>query len=53
MDYIDFGKHKALEKEIKIFNIKNFDIEEHSVVLWLFKKSKLKFEPQLTISAKF
>ncbi|WP_099716124.1 hypothetical protein [Flavobacterium sp. 11] len=47
-----FGKHKTLEKEIKIFNLKNFDTEFDLVVYGFFQRKvfKLKFEPQLTIN---
>lgn len=47
-----FGKHKTLEKEIKIFNLKNFETEFDLVVYGFFQRKafKLKFEPQLTIN---
>lgn len=50
--WYQFGKHKTLEKEIKIFNLKNFDTEFDFVVHGFFQKKvfKLKFEPQLTIN---
>lgn len=49
-----FGKHKTLEKEIKIFNLKNFDTEFDFVVYGFFQRKvfKLKFEPQLTINTR-
>ena len=47
-----FGNHKTLEKQIKIFNLTNFDNEFDFVVYGLFQKRKykLKFEPQLTLN---
>ena len=50
--WYQFGKHKTLEKEIKIFNLKNFDTEFDFVVYGFFQKKvfKLKFDPQLTIN---
>ena len=50
--WYQFGKHKTFEKEIKIFNIKNFDTEFDLVVFGFFQRKvfKLKFEPQLTIN---
>ena len=50
--YYRFGKHKTLEKQIKIFDLKNLDKEIDFVVFGFFrcKKYKLKFEPQLTLN---
>lgn len=47
-----FGKHRTLEKEIKIFNLKNFDYEFDFIVYGFFQKKvfKLKFDPMLTIN---
>jgi len=49
--YYRFGKHITLEKQIKIFDLKNFYNEFDFVVYGFFrsKKYKLKFEPQLTL----
>lgn len=46
-----FGNHKTLEKQIKIFNLKNFDKEFDFVVYGFFKKRiyKLKFDPKLAL----
>lgn len=46
-----FGNHKTLEKEIKIFNLKNFDNEFDLVAYGFFqnKRYRLTFEPQLTL----
>lgn len=43
-----FGKHLTLEKQIKIFNLKNFESEFDFIVYGFFrtKTYKLKFEPQ-------
>lgn len=43
-----FGKHLTLEKQIKIFNLKNFESEFDLIVYGFFrtKTYKLKFEPQ-------
>ena len=51
--YYRFGNHTTLEKQIKIFDLKNFDHEFDFVVYGLFQKRKykLKFEPQLTLNA--
>jgi hypothetical protein len=48
-----FGCHKTLEKQIKIFNLKNFDKEFDFVVYGFFSKKsyKFKFEPQLGLNA--
>jgi hypothetical protein len=48
-----FGKHITLEKQIKIFNLKNFDKEFDFVVYGFFgsMRYKLKFEPQLTLDS--
>lgn len=47
-----FGKHITLEKQIKIFDLKNFDKEFDFVVYGFFRSKtyKLKFEPQLTLN---
>jgi len=47
-----FGGHKTLEKEIKIFNLKNFEKEFDFVVYGLFRKKtyKLKFQPELSLN---
>ena len=47
-----FGNHKTLEKQIKIFNLKNLDKEFDLIVYGFFQKYryKLKFEPQLTLN---
>lgn len=49
--YYRFGNHKTLEKEIKIFNLKNFENEFELTVYGFFRKKsyKLKFEPKLTL----
>lgn len=49
--YYRFGKYKTLEKQIKIFDLKNFDKEFEFIVYGFFdtKRYKLKFEPQLTL----
>lgn len=49
--YYKFGKHITLEKEIKIFNLKNFENEFQLTVYGFFRKKsyKLKFEPKLTL----
>ncbi len=49
--YYQFGNHKTLEKEIKIFNLKNFENEFELTVYGFFIKKtyKLKFEPKLTL----
>jgi len=43
-----FGKHLTLEKQIKIFNLKNFESEFDLIVYGFFRSKtyKLKFEPQ-------
>lgn len=45
------GKHKTLEKELKIFNLKNFEKEFDFIVYGLFRKKvyKLKFEPKWSL----
>lgn len=50
-----FGKHNTLEKEIKIFNLTNFDREFDLIVYGLFRKKTyhLKFEPTLTLENKY
>jgi len=47
-----FGKYKTLEKQIKIFDIKNFDREFDFVVSGFFRSKtyKLKFDPQLFLN---
>ncbi len=49
--YYQFGTNKTLEKQIKIFDLKNCDKEIDFVVYGFFdsKTYKLKFEPQLSI----
>jgi hypothetical protein len=49
--YYRFGNHKTLEKEIKIFNLKNFEKEFELTVYGFFRKEsyKLKFEPKFTL----
>jgi hypothetical protein len=49
--YYKFGNHKTFEKEIKIFNLKNFEKEFELTVYGFFRKKsyKLKFEPKLTL----
>ena len=50
--YYRFGKYKTLEKQIKIFNLKNFD-KEFDFVVYGFLRSKtykLKFEPKLSLN---
>jgi hypothetical protein len=49
--YYRFGKYKTLEKQIKIFDLKNIERESDFVVYGLFRKKiyKLKFEPQLSL----
>jgi len=49
--YYRFGKHITLEKQIKIFDLKNCDKEMDFVVYGLFNSKiyKLTFEPQLTL----
>lgn len=51
--YYRFGNHKTLEKQIKIFNLKNFDSEFQLTVYGFFQKKtyKLKVEPQLTLNS--
>lgn len=50
--YYRFGKHKTIEKNIKIFNIKTFDNEFDLIVYGFFHKKiyKIQFEPQLTLN---
>jgi hypothetical protein len=49
--YYQFGTYKTLEKQIKIFDLKNCDKEIDFIVYGFFdsKTYKLKFEPQLSI----
>jgi hypothetical protein len=49
--YYRFENHKTLEKEIKIFNLKNFANEFTLTAYGFFRKKtyKLKFEPKLTL----
>jgi hypothetical protein len=51
--YYKFGNRKTLEKQIKIFNLKNFDNEFQLTVYGFFQKKayKLKVEPQLTLNS--
>lgn len=51
--YYKFGNHKTLEKQIKIFNLKNFDKEFNLTVYGFFRKKtyQLKFEPKLTLES--
>lgn len=46
-----FGKHKTLEKKIKIFDLTNFDKEFDLIVYGFFQKKvySLKFEPKLKL----
>jgi hypothetical protein len=46
--YYRFGKHRTLQKQIKIFDLQNFDKEFDFIVYGFFqkKKYKLKFEPK-------
>ena len=50
--YYKFGNHKTLEKQIKIFNLKNFENEFDLIVYGFFRKKryKLKFEPNLKLN---
>lgn len=50
--WYSFGSHKTVEKQIKIFNLKNFDKEFDLVVYGFFQKKtyKLKFARQLTLN---
>lgn len=47
-----FGNHKTTEKQIKIFNLKNFDQEFELTVFGWFQKKKylLKFEPTVILN---
>jgi hypothetical protein len=49
--WYQFGSHKTLEKQIKIFDLKNFEQEFALIVYGFFQKKiyYLKFKPQLTI----
>lgn len=49
--YYKFGKHKTLEKQIKIFESKNFKKEFELEVYGFFQKKKynIKFEPKLIL----
>lgn len=51
--YYKFGNHITLEKEIKIFNLSNFDNEFQLTVYGFFRKKTylLKFEPKLTLES--
>jgi hypothetical protein len=51
--YYRFDNHKTLEKQIKIFNIENFDNEFDLIVYGFFRKKtyKIQFEPQLTLNS--
>lgn len=51
--YYKFGNYKTLEKEIKIFNLKNLDEEFNLTVYGFFRKStyQLKFEAKLTLES--
>lgn len=48
-----FGKQKTLQKQIKIFDLQNFENEFDFVVYGFFqkKKYKLKFEPKLKLNS--
>lgn len=50
--YYRFGKHKTLEKQVKIFNLKNFENEFDLFVYGFFRKTKyrIQVEPQLTLN---
>lgn len=50
--YYKFGNHKTLEKQIKIFNLKNFDNEFQLTVYGFFQKKtyQIKFEPKLKLN---
>ena len=50
--YYRFGKHRTLQKQIKIFDLQNFDKEFDFIVYGVFqkKKYKLKFEPKLKLN---
>lgn len=50
--YYRFGKYITLNKQIKIFNLKNFDQEFNVIVYGLFNRKivPLKFEPKLTLN---
>lgn len=50
--YYRFGKYITLEKQIKIFDLKNFDKEFDFVVSGFFRSKtyKLKFDPQLFLN---
>lgn len=49
--YFRFGKHKTLEKQIKIFDLENIEKEFNLIVYGFFRKKiyKLKFEPKLSL----
>lgn len=49
--YYKFGNHRTLEKQVKIFNLKNFDNEFQLTVYGFFRKKiyLLKFEPKLKL----
>jgi hypothetical protein len=51
--YYKFGNHKTVEKQIKIFNLKNFDNEFQLNVYGFFRKKtyQLKFEPKLILDS--
>lgn len=51
--YYKFGNHKTLEKQIKIFNLKNFNNEFQLTVYGFFRKKTylLKFEPKLKLES--
>ena len=50
--YYRFGKHRTLQKQIKIFDLQNFDKEFDFIVYGFFqkKKYKLRFEPKLKLN---
>jgi hypothetical protein len=52
--YYRFGKHKTLEKQIKIFDLKNLDKEFDFVVYGFFdtKKYRLQLEPQFKLESR-
>lgn len=51
--YFRFANHKTLEKQIKIFNIKNFDNEFVLIVYGFFQKKvyKMQFDPQFSLNS--
>jgi hypothetical protein len=51
--YYRFGKYRTLQKQIKIFDLQNFDKEFDFIVYGFFqkKKYKLRFEPKLKLNS--